>query len=364
MSKHADVLIIGGGVIGLTTAYFLAREGARVTVIDKGDFGQEASWAGAGILPPARPSSTLPSAEQMRVLSVQMFPALSAELRERTGIDNGFLRSGGLEFVAPGHECLREEWHAGEARLQTIADEAVRKLEPALATELGQAYHLPDMAQVRNPRHMKALLAACHAMGVTLRPGCPAHGFVLHGGIVLSVKSAAGELAAAKFLVATGAWSDPLLEQVGCKLGIFPVRGQIALLNTGTPVIRHILLAGRQYIVPRPDGLVLVGSTEEDVGFDKRNTASAIAELLRLAIRLSPRLGHAQLQRCWAGFRPGSRDGLPYLGPTPGYHNLFVAAGHFRSGIQLSPGSAEILTDCLLERDVSPMQRAFRVDRK
>lgn len=363
MSKQPDVLIIGGGVIGLTTAYFLARDGVRVSVIDKGDFGHEASWAGAGILPPAALSDRLHPAERMRAASVQMFPNLSAELKERTGIDNGFVRSGGLEVVPAGAETAREEWHAGEPNLQVLDAETTRRLEPALAVGLGQTYHLPDMAQVRNPRHMKALLAACQLTGVTLQPGCAAYGFAIKGGMVAAVKTAAGDLSAGKYLIASGAWADPLLEQVGCKLGIHPVRGQIALLNTGVPIIRHILLCGRQYMVPRPDGLVLVGSTEENAGFDKRTTVAAIAELLQLAAHLVPRLAAAHLERSWAGLRPGSVDGLPFLGPVPGFDNLFVAAGHFRAGIQLSPGTAQLLTECLLGRPQPAMLQPFRVDR-
>jgi glycine oxidase len=363
MSRLPDVLILGGGVIGLTTAYFLAREGTRVEVVDKGDFGQEASWAGAGILPPGDPATARTPFDRLRATSVALFPSLSAELRERTGVDNGYLRCGGLEFPGEGEGAAEEEWRGEGIRLEMLTDEAVHALEPALARNLGGACHLPDMAQVRNPRHVRALVAGCQAASVRFRAGCPVHGFERQGGRITAVKSAEGPLMAGRYLLATGAWSDALLEQVGWRPGIRPVRGQIVLLNTGAPVFRRILLQGPRYLVPRPDGRVVIGSTEEDAGFDKRTTAGAVQDLLALARALVPALGQAHVERTWAGLRPGSPDGLPFLGGVPGCDNLFLAAGHFRAGIQLSPGTAVLLKDLLLGQTPALPVEPFRLDR-
>ena len=134
----------------------------------------------------------------------------------------------------------------------------------------------------------------------------------------------------------------------GLQPGIHPVRGQIALLNTRVALIQRILLHGARYLVPRPDGRVLVGATEEDAGFDKRTTATAVRDLLGLAFELVPELANAHLERCWAGLRPGSPDGLPFLGAVPGCDNLFVAAGHFRAGLQLSPATGLVVKELLL----------------
>jgi glycine oxidase len=362
MSDHPDVLILGGGVIGLTTAYFLAREGIQVEVADKGDFGQEASWAGAGILPPGDPAFARTPFDQLRAHSVSLFPALSAELRERTGIENGYLRCGGLEFVGEA-EHAEQEWCGEGVVCATLREPELHRLEPALSPALTTACHLPDLAQVRNPRHLKALIAGCHQLGVRLRPGRPVIGFERQGPRITAVRSAEGPLRADRYLVATGAWTDALLELVGWRPGIRPVRGQIALLNTGTPLFRHVLLQGAHYLVPRPDGRVLVGSTEEDAGFDKRTTAGAIRDLLTLASALVPALADSPLERCWAGLRPGSPDGLPFLGPVPGFDNLFIAAGHFRAGIQLSPGTALVLKELLLGQPLTVNLEPFRLDR-
>jgi glycine oxidase len=362
MTAPPDVLILGGGVIGLTTAYFLAREGVRVEVVDKGDFGQEASWAGAGILPPGNPRRAGTPFDQLRAHSVALFPALSAELRERTGLDNGYLRCGGLELLGGG-DVAEEEWHGAGITCEMLDAAAARRLEPALAPDCGTVCHLPEMAQVRNPRHLKALLAGCQALGVVLRSGYPVHGFERAGERLSGVQTAEGSHRAGQYLLATGAWTDALLDQVGWRPGIRPVRGQIALLNTGAPVVRRVLLHGARYLVPRPDGRVLVGSTEEDAGFDKHTTAAAIAELLTLAASLVPALASAHLERCWAGLRPGSPDGLPFLGAVPGLANLFVAAGHFRAGIQLSPGTALVLKELLLGQPPTVPLEPFRLDR-
>src|SRR5262249_13695420 len=155
-----------------------------------------------------------------------------------------------------------------------------------LAPEIDSASYLPDQAQVRNPRHMKALLAGCRALGVELRPGCACHGFDVQGGRVVVLRTAAGALRAGKFLVASGAGTGGLLESLGGRTGTRPVRGQIVLLTSGPPVLRRILEHGKRYLVPRPDGRVLIGATEEDAGFDKRTTAEAIGELLGFGLSL------------------------------------------------------------------------------
>ena len=363
MEQRTDILILGGGVIGLTAAYFLAREGVRVEVIDRGDFGQEASWAGAGILPPGDPAHARTPFDQLRSHSAALFPTLSAELRERTGIDNGYLCCGGLEFVGDHEAAAEQEWCGEGIEAERVENESLRRLEPALAGDLGPALHLPGMSQLRNPRHVKALLAGCAAWGVRLRPGCPAHGFEQRGGRVLAVRTSEGPLSAGRYLVATGAWTEPLLEQVGWRPGIRPVRGQIALLNMRVPLLRRVLLWGPRYLVPRPDARVLIGSTEEDAGFDKHTTAAAIGELLALASRLVPALADAHLERCWAGLRPGSPDGLPFLGAVPGHDNLCVAAGHFRAGIQLSPGTGLVMKELLLGQPTTVPLGPFRLDR-
>ena len=370
MSGESDILIIGGGVIGLTTAYFLAREGIRVTVVDKGDLGQESSWAGAGILPGGNPKRAHTPLGQLRARSVSLFPELSAELRERTGIDNGYVCSGGLELRRSADalekqrldSLVREERGEG-TNCEVLDARALHELEPAVAESLPGAVYFPEMAQVRNPRHVKALIAACAQLGVRLLTETPVYALEQAGVRIQAVRTPAGSIRAERFVIAAGSWSDMLLELVGWRVHIRPIRGQIALLNLVPPIFKRILMAGSQYLVPRPDGRVLVGSTEENVGFDKRTTAAAIQELLGFALQLVPGLAQAHVERAWAGLRPGSPDGRPFLGPVPGFDNLFLAAGHFRSGIQLSPGTALVMKQLLLGELTDVPLDPFRLDR-
>jgi glycine oxidase len=363
MSSSPDVLILGGGVIGLTTAYFLAREGLHVEVLDRSTFGQEASWAGAGIIPPGNPSRARPPHDLFRAQSSALFPRLSQDLREATGIDNGYRVCGGLEWLSEQDSPVLQAWREEGLRVEKVSAKQFPAVEPALDTGLEAAYFLPDMAQVRNPRHIKALLAWCRTHGVELRADCTVHGFEKRAGRITAVTTNEGALTADRFLLAAGAWTEDLLRQIGWIPGIRPVRGQIALLHTGTPLLRRILLQGKRYVVPRDDGRVLVGSTEEEAGFEKRTTAAAIADLLLFARSLVPELAAAHVEQCWAGLRPGSPDGWPFLGPVPGFANLFIAAGHFRAGIQLSPATGQMMTDLLVGRKPTVPLEAFRLDR-
>ncbi len=365
MSDRADVLVVGGGVIGLTCAYFLAREGVRVTVVEQGQLGREASWAGAGILPPGNPAAARHPFDQLRAHSAALFPLLSAELRERTHIDNGFLVCGGLEFDggAASTPAADQEWRGEGIGCEALDEAAAMRLEPGLARGLGRVSHLPDLAQLRNPRHLSALVAGCRSFGVEMREGCLVHALQRQGNRITAVLIAGASLTAERYLLTGGAWTGALLRPLGWDVGIKPVRGQIALLQTSEPLLRKVLMWGPRYLVPRPDGRTLVGSTEEDVGFDRRTTATAIAELLALAARLVPALGNAHLERCWAGLRPGSPDGLPILGQVPDIDNLFLAAGHFRAGIQTSPATGLVMKELLLGQALTLRLEAFSLGR-
>jgi glycine oxidase len=219
------------------------------------------------------------------------------------------------------------------------------------------------MAQVRNPRHLKALRAGCAARCVAFETGWPVRRLATSGSRVLAAEGERGRLVAGQFLLAAGAWTEMLLADTEFRPGIRPIRGQIALFKTGRQGVRPILLQGKRYLVPRTDGRILAGSTEEDVGFDARPTEEGIAGLVHFAHRLVPSLKEAELERTWAGLRPGSPDGLPYLGRVPGRENLHIAAGHFRAGLQLSPATGLVMAQHLLGKALLLSLEAFRLDR-
>ncbi|MGC1273129.1 MAG: glycine oxidase ThiO [Planctomycetaceae bacterium] len=344
----ADVTIVGGGIIGLSIADELARAGATVRVLDRADLGVEASWAGAGMLPPGNLATATTAEARLRGLSDKLWPNLIAWLGAKTGVDSGYRMSGALRIF--------DEETGRDAELATWRSEAVpaepvdaADLEPALGVG-GPAIHLPSQSQIRNPRHLKALIASCAAQNVELIPNVPAVAWEIDGDRVTGVRTPQGIVRSDRYCVASGAWSGGLLEPIGIELPVRPIRGQIALLRAVPLPFTRIVEVGSRYLVPRPDGRILVGATEEDVGFQKRNTTVAVGDLLAMAIELCPALADATLERCWAGLRPGSPDGLPYLGRLPDFANLFVAAGHFRSGLQMSPGTARLMRQILLDQ--------------
>ena len=355
------MLVIGGGVIGLTTAYYLAsRHAARVTVLDRGALGREASWAGAGIIPPGRPEGATTPLDRLRASSSVLIPRLSAELREATGIDNGYRISGGVEIAADEPVDTAAWTDEGIEWRAVNADEA-RRIEPAWCCQTGPAYFLPGMAQIRNPRHLKALIAATTRRGVTLQPGNPVFGFERNGH-----RDHRGRDRRRPF---DGRAVPRLLRRLDgppARSARLPDRlragSRADRLAPRSPhrSVSRIVLVGKRYLVPRDDGRVLVGSTEEDAGYDPSTTADAIAGLLRFATELVPALGSAGVEKCWAGLRPGSPDGLPSLGRVPGCDNLWVAAGHFRAGLSLSAATGLVMAEALAGQPPSIPLESFR----
>jgi glycine oxidase len=350
-----DVIIVGGGVIGLSIAVELAGQGVAVAIVEQGDFGREASWAGAGILPPGSLQAARTPEARLRGLSYSLWPDWAESLEAESGVETGYSRSGGLELRIGASDELAEEirvWRSEEVRVEELSADEARELEPRLAPEIGAAYHLPDLGQVRNPRLLKALLAVCAERGVRMLPGTPVVGFEERGGRITALRTQNGSLTAGRYCVAAGPWSRTVLESLGVQISVHPVRGQIVLLSQLPRQFTRVLQVGPRYVVPRADGQVLIGATEEHVGFLKANTASAVRDLIAFATNLVPALSAASFERAWSGLRPGSADGVPYLGQVGGYENLFIAAGHFRSGLQMSPGTARLMRQALLDQEI------------
>ncbi len=241
-------------------------------------------------------------------------------------------------------------WRSEAVEYEMLGPREVARIEPGLTPEFHVAYLLPDRAQIRNPRHLKALAAACEERGACLRPGLAVEGFATVDDRVVAVRTAEGPLPCDRVVVAAGAWSGGVLESLGVRQPTPPVKGQIVLLRADRRPLHRIIEHGPKYLVPRDDGRVLVGATEEDAGFDSRPTPGAVRDLLDQAVMLCPSLADAEVERCWAGLRPGNRDNRPTIGPAPGFSNVVVATGHRRAGLQLSTGTAAVVVDLLLDR--------------
>ena len=368
-----DCAVIGGGVVGLSIAYELARHGLQVLLLERGFCGQEASWAGAGILPAATLREEDAAYERLAGLSAGLHAQWAENLQDETGIDTGYHRCSEIFFQHEeiSGDPLSRDRHLLEARgirVEILDRAAIEQLEPQLAAGICEdqeknIYHTPDSAQVRNPRHLRALKTACIQRGVQIVEQATVEGFDLLGERIVTARTTAGAYSAEHFCLAAGAWTPQLTEMLQCKIPIKPIRGQIALLQSDERLLSNIIHQGGHYLVPRPDGRILVGSTLEDVGFEKKTTLSAIRELLQFAETRVSGLAAAKVERCWAGFRPASPDGYPYIDTVPGFVNGWLAAGHYRWGLFLSPATAVLMGQCIRGEPTCVPQDAFLIGR-
>jgi len=346
------VLVVGGGVIGLLSAYQLADAGLEVQVLDQGHVGREASWAGGGIVSPLYPWRYSPAVTALAHWSQDFYPQLGERLLAESGIDPE-VHITGLYWLDLEDEDEALAWAKREGRPLTAVDiQSVYRAVPPLGPGFSHAVYMPGVANVRNPRLLKSLREALQRMpNVTLLENAKATGFVREAERVVGVSTESGELRADRVVVAAGAWSGGLLASLGLQLPVKPMKGEMILFKCAEDFLPRMVLAKGRYAIPRRDGHILVGSTLEDVGFDKTPTQEALDSLRASAIELLPALADAEVVKHWAGLRPGSPEGIPYIGPVPGFEGLWLNCGHFRNGLVLAPASCQLLADLLLGRE-------------
>lgn len=368
MNRSSDVIVIGGGVIGLSVADALAREGLSVTLLERGLCGREASWASVGLLKPSNPNRRGPMQKLQRA-SLEMMPDFCADLRERTGIDSQYDRCQSIELLFNDQRyrmALSEERAAPETpddrpEWQVFTPEQAREIEPCVSSDCLAALLCRVTAQVRNPRLLRALAAACKAGGVRLHENTPACELLIEDDRVTGVVTDRERFLANHVALCAGAWSSQIDQRLGNTVRTCPVRGQVVLLDTSAcpeACFTHVIDCQGCYLVPRRDSLVLVGSTvEPEAGFDCRNTPAAVSKLIQDALSLVPALAGAGVAALWAGLRPGTPDRRPYMGTVPGLDGLVAATGHYRTGLALAPITAEIVADLIVRgssgRDLS-----------
>lgn len=345
-----DCIIIGGGLIGMLTARELALAGLSVTVVERGRAGAEASWAGGGILSPLYPWRYGDAVSALAQWSQERYQALSEALAEESGVDPQWTRSGLLMLgAAQAREAATWAARFG-AEIERLDAPATTQCEPALAAVQTDALWMPRVAQVRNPRLVKALRGSIVHAGVTLKEDTPVTDLLLDHGQIRGVRTAAGTISAPRVVIAGGAWSAALVAVTGVEIAVEPVRGQMIVFDARPGLLRHVVMHEGRYLIPRRDGHVLAGSTLEYVGFDKSTTDTALAELRAVACRLVPELARFDIERQWSGLRPGSPAGVPFIGAIEAVDGLFVNAGHFRNGVVLAPASVRLLADLVLGR--------------
>lgn len=358
--KTCDVVIVGGGIIGGSIAYELARRNLNVVVLDRQQPGQEASWAAAGMLSPAPDTPAAIPLVPLARASLALYPQFISAVQETSGFETGFRAEGALEalFHADAERelsTLVALHHGLGLACEPLPLDEAREMEPALGREMSAAAFLPDEASVDNRALTNAVLAAAQAAGVTLRPDVEVTSLLRDGAACAGVKTSAEEaISAPQVVLAAGCWSA-LLPEAAQYAPTLPVRGQMIALQHSGKTIRRVLRSTHVYLVPRDDGRpqkIVAGSTLESAGYEKRVTSGGIAKILSAVNELAPELADAEVVETWCGLRPGTPDQLPILGPTE-MEGLMIATGHYRNGILLAPVTAKLIAEWIVERRTS-----------
>lgn len=367
-----DTVIVGAGVIGLATAWRVAERGPAVTVVAP-DPGGGASGVAAGMLTPV---SELTYGEEpllrLGLASRERYRAFIAELEERTGLDTGYRDDGILEVAFDSDDLaylddLRRFQEALGVPTEALGGAACRELEPMLAPSVRGGLLAPEDGSIDPRRLAPALLAAARQRGVTL-VRTRATSVIVERDAAVGVRLADGtEIRARQVMLAAGCWTGDI---AGLPPGVLPpirpVKGQVIRLRARTPFLRRctrgLVRGSSVYLVPRADGEIVIGATQEEMGFDTTVTAGGLWELLRDARELLPGLTELEFAEVSAGLRPGSPDNAPVMGPTalPG---LYVATGHFRNGVLLAPVSADVMAEVLVDGTLPEVARPFAADR-
>lgn len=370
-SSSLPIVIVGGGIIGLSIGWLLARRGAEVVIYDTAHTGSGASHAAAGML--AACTEVEPSEEWLLPLnreSQRLWPDFAAELEKASGLSVDLRREGTLHVALNADEQARLRQHLALQNklglpVEWLAAGKVREREPYLAGSVTGAIWSPEDHQVDNRKLAAALRQVAITAGVVVHENTPVERIVIEHGRATGVAANGTVQPAAKVVLAAGAWSRTVggLEGVN-RPPVRPVKGQMLALamDAQQPLLSHVVWASGIYLVPRLDGRLIVGATAEEKGFDTRITAGGVLSLLQNAWRALPGIEELPLIETWTGFRPGSRDDAPILGAGP-VEGLVYATGHHRNGVLLTPVTAHIVSRFILDGELDPLAQDFSLAR-
>ena len=351
---NSDVLIIGGGVIGLSIARELHKNGVRrITLIEKGVVGQESSWAAAGMLAPAAEADEGGPFFEMCCESRDLYPKFAAELFDETVVDIELDRTGTFYLAFTDEDMselrARYDWQQKAGlTVELLSAEETRRAEPFVSPDVREALIFPNDWQVENRKLLAALRCYAELSGIKIIENTHVERLTADGCKITGAETAEVKFVADKTVIATGAWTSLIklgLSELPFKIS--PVRGQIVAFQTAERLFRHVVYSRRGYIVPRNNGSILAGSTSENAGFDKSVTKSATTQLCEIACEIAPCISSLEIADQWTGLRPFAADGLPILGLISGLDDLFITTAHYRNGILLAPLTAQIAADKL-----------------
>jgi glycine oxidase len=356
------VLIIGGGVIGLSIARSLSKKGFKeITILERGEIGKEASHAAAGMLAPHAEAEKLDDFFNLCTESLSLYPQFSEELFDETGINIELDKSGTLYLAFTENDVAeitkRLAWQQQNGlKVEHLSAQEVRRLEPFVSPDVREGLFFPNDWQVENRKLVAALRRFCELNKVEITENAE----------VTSLSKNVAETADKKYdfdiaIMANGAWLS-LIKTVDFGLpNVRPIRGQMISFKTAKRLFSKVIYSPRGYIVPRKDGKIIAGASVEDVGFDNRTTDIEIEKLMENTFEISPSLSNLSVAERWSGLRPCAPDNLPILGEISG--NIFIAAAHYRNGILLAPKTAELIAERITGGTISTYFRTFNPNR-
>jgi glycine oxidase len=367
MTTTTDAVVIGGGVIGLAIAYNLAEKKQQTLLVEKNQPGQEASSAAAGILAVASGRSKRGPMYQLKRASQALYPALVRELEERTGIDIEYQTVGVLDLIRTDadekkyrqlYDLRREQGY----QATWLSAEEMRRLEPALTTDLRGAVHFPDDHHLHNGKLAEAWAKAAAQRGVTLQTGTTVNEARRTGNKVTAVRIGDDWVNTNTVVIAAGSWSRQVGEIFGLTIPVEPAKGQ--MLAVRTTQLRHVISWSEHYLVPRKNGEVIIGSNVEFVGHNKDVTLETMREFINRSEALMPGVSKLPLSRFWAGLRPYSPTRRPILCRAPGLENVIIATGHHRNGIVLAPITGKLVSELITTGQPSISLEPFALPRE
>ncbi len=346
----SEVLIIGGGVIGLSIAREMHKNGASdITIIERGKVGQEASFAAAGMLAPNAETHKIDDFYNFCSESNRLYPQFAAELFEETGVDIELDRSGTLYLAFSENDSAelkkRFDWQRSAGlNVEHLSSQETLAAEPFISPKVRESLFFPNDWQVENRKLLIALRKYAEINGIKIREGIEIREILIEGENVIGAASDDEKFLADITILTTGAWTSLIkLGETVVPVTVKPIRGQMISFHPPEKIFRRVIYSPRGYIVPRADGRILVGATVEDVGFDKSTTEEGISFLRSVASEIAPSLTHLKITDCWAGLRPFADGGRPIIGEIDGFRNLIIATGHYRNGILLAPFTGKMV---------------------
>lgn len=370
MNHTFDVAIIGGGVNGASIAYQLSKQRRKVIIIEKEQIGCQASSAAAGMLAAQAELEHDGPLFQLAIKSQAMFSALANELLETTGVDIEFVNKGMLKIAetedlaveVKKQVTFQKKW---DPTIKWLDAKELREMEPSLSPSVPGAMYLPNDGHVQPAKLTQAFAKAAVHFGAKILENTEVRSFLYQNGQVIGVQTTNGTILSDNFVVAAGAWAAQLMRESGLEMNMYPVKGECFSVKTERPIINRTIFSDKRcYLVPKKNGEIYIGATMIEHTFDKKVTAKGIATLLERATQIIPQIKEAEWERVWAGIRPQTGDGLPYIAAHPRWKNLFVAAGHFRNGILLSPITGKLVAELIEGRlEDENLLSAFRLDR-